>query len=227
MLRRLAVALLLFVPAQALAGEPASSPSTKYPAPRRGPAPRPAPASRPAADHSTPEKTWAGVCAALKTGDLESFRGGFYNRNEIAKMFMDAYSDATVTTFDLAGAIERLGKDGQQMRRNFATVYTDLVKTGENHKSETVGELIRWTREEKTDKGTSQEIIFFKQVKNQWLIDTVETYGLDTDAGREGAEKLIVSLPKITATLKQVAADIRSGKITTVDEVRKRLAAAR
>ena len=216
---RLLIMLLIAMPLTAANGAatPATAPAT-FPATQA--------ASRPAVDRSTPEKTWSAICTALKAGDLESFRAGFYNRNELSKMFMEAYSDATVTTFDLAGAIERLGKEGQQMRQNFASVYTDLLKTGEDHRAETVGEFIRWTREAKTDKGPSQEIIFFKQIKGQWLIDTVETYGLESDAGREGAEKLIGTLPKVTANLKQIANDIRSGKITTVEQMRKRLAHA-
>jgi hypothetical protein len=100
------------------------------------------------------------------------------------------------------------------------------VKTGDDHKSEVTGETARWIREDKTAKGTSQIVIYFKQVKGQWLIDTVQTYGLDSDAGRESAEKLLESLPKVTVALKQIAADIRSGKITTVEQMRKRLAAA-
>jgi hypothetical protein len=57
----------------------------------------------------------------------------------------------------------------------------------------------------------------------EWLIDTVETYELDTAAGRTAAEKLLETVPPMTQRLKDVAADIRSGKIKTVEEMRKRL----
>src|SRR3569832_2693323 len=55
--------------------------------------------SKPVVDRSTPAKTWAALCAAVKGGDLEGFRASCYNKNEISKLFMDAYSDTLISSF--------------------------------------------------------------------------------------------------------------------------------
>jgi hypothetical protein len=173
--------------------------------------------------HASPEKTWASICDALKEGDLERFRSGFYNGSEVARLFMETYSDVTVATFDLARATAALGEKGRHMGEKFESVYTELVQGGENRKAEVTGDRIKWVHAKKPEKGAPDDVIFFKKVKGEWLIDTVATYELDTDAGRQAAEKMIETVPPMTALLKSVAEEIRAGKIRTVEQMQQRL----
>jgi len=137
---------------------------------------------------------------------------------------------AAILALSLARATALLGDPGKQMGKKFEAVYTDLVKGGENRKAENDGgasDKIRWVHAAKPAKGEPDDVVYFKRVKGEWLIDTVETYELNTDSGRDAAEKLIDSVPKVTALLKQVSADIRAKKITTVEQMRQRLAAGK
>jgi hypothetical protein len=180
-------------------------------------------ATQPNPQHATPEKTWASICDALKEGDLDRFRAGFYNSSEVSRLFMETYSDVTVATFDLARATAMLGEKGKHMGARFESVYTELVQSGENRKAEVTGDRAKWVHTVKPPKGTPDDVIYFKKVKGEWLIDTVETYELDTDAGRQAAEKMLESVPPMTTLLKSVAADIRTGKIKTVEQMQQRL----
>jgi hypothetical protein len=175
------------------------------------------PATRP--DLSTPEKTWAAVCVALKAGDVAGFRGCFYNTNEISRVFMAAYSDMTVTTFQLAGATAKLGPDGRALSKKLEGVYDELVASGRGRTTTIAGETAQWSR---TTAGT-KEVMYFRQVNGRWLIDTEQSYSLDSAEGRKAAEDLVASAEKQLPVLKGIIADVAAGKITTLEEVRKRM----
>jgi len=192
-------------------------------------APRPELTTRPAAtkaavDRSAPDKTWAALCAAVKAGDLAAFRACCYNKNEISTLFMDAYSDTIVTSFQLAAAVAMLGPDGRTMSNNLEAAYTDLVKSGENRQARISGDAAQWVRTVAASNITAQETMFFKKVGGDWLLDTEQSYNLNSAEGRKAAEDFIASAGPTLKTLKAVHADIESKKITTMQQMRERMA---
>jgi hypothetical protein len=179
-----------------------------------------------AADYSSPDKTWATVCAALKNQDLDAFRACFHTSSELSRLFMAAYSDTTVTTFRLATAIELI-PGGKASSERLKGVYTDLVLSGLNRTTEITGSLqneAKWSRVVKTDKGEDRtEIMYFKQVNDKWLIDTERSYLLDTSEGRKAAEDFLDSSKKQLPLLKKIITDIQANRVRSLDELRRRL----
>src|SRR5262249_4818029 len=95
---------------------------------------RPTTGSRPATtraatqpDRSSPEKSWTAVLASLRANDLPAFRACFHNTNELSTLFLNAYSDFTLATFQLADAVALLGEEGKAMSDKLQSAYTDLV----------------------------------------------------------------------------------------------------
>lgn len=186
---------------------------------------RDVPASNPADDHSAPEKTWAAMCAAIKAGNLQAFRACCYNHNEISRSFMDAYSDTLVTAFQLATGTEKLGDEGKTLSKSLQSTYQEMQHAGENRRTEIDGDEASWIQTEKLQNVTTQKVIYFRKKDGQWLMDTNRSYALDTAEGRKAAEDFIASSAPQLKLLKSVVADMQSGKITTVDALRQRLAA--
>jgi len=180
--------------------------------------------SKPAVDRSTPDKTWAALCAAVKAGDLESFRAGCYNKNEIAKLFMDAYSDTLITTFQLATAAAKLGADGQALSKTLQSTYDDMVKSGQNRTTRISGDSAEWVQSIVSGKAVAEDKMFFKKVGNQWLLDTEQSYNLYAADGRKNAEAFIKESEGTLKQLKSVIADINAQKITTVAQIKARMA---
>jgi len=181
--------------------------------------------TRPAPDYSSPEKTWATVCAALKDEDLSAFRACFNNTNEMSRLFMASYSELTVTTFRLANVIDLI-PEGKSLSPRLQAVYTDLVNSGKDRKTEYVGlgdREAKWSRVVKTEKGPHEEVTYFKKVDGKWLIDTESSYALDTPDGRKAAEAFIESSKKQIPLLQKVIADIQANKIRSLEELRRRL----
>jgi len=181
--------------------------------------------TRPAPDYSSPEKTWATVCAALKAEDLAAFRAGFANSSELSRLFMSAYSELTVTTFRLATVID-LVPGGKPVGVKLQGVYTELVKSGEGRKTAYIGlgdREAKWSRTVQTEKGPHDEVMYFKKVDGKWLIDTENSYALDTSEGRKAAEDFIESSKKQIPLLKKVIDDIEANKIRSLEDLRKRL----
>jgi hypothetical protein len=178
-----------------------------------------------APDYSSPEKTWAAVCAALKAEDLAGFRAGFHASSETSRLFLAAYSDMTVTTFRLASAIE-LVPNGKASSERLKGVYADLVKAGENRKTEITGlgqDEAKWSRTVKTATGERTEIMYFKKINNRWLIDVESSYALDTAEGRKAAEDFIDNAKKQLPRLKKVIEDIQANRVKSLDDLRQRL----
>lgn len=179
------------------------------------------------ADYSSPEKTWATVCAALKAEDLAGFRAGFHTSGELSRLFLTAYSDLTVTTFRLASAIE-LVPNGRASSERLKGVYTDLVRSGEGRKTEITGlgqDEAKWSRTVKNEKGEERvEVMYFKKRNGRWLIDVEASYALDTPEGRKSAEAFIESAKQQLPRLKKVIEEIQANRIKSLDELRKRLA---
>ncbi len=182
------------------------------------------PATQPAPDHSAPEKTWDSMCAAIKAGDLTAFRAGCFNRNEMATVFMDAYSDSVITTFQLAAAVAKLGEDGKQLSLKLESTYNDLKKVGDHRKLQIDGDKALWIDIQPGDTA-ADKIMFFRKVEGEWLLDTERSYALDTADGRKAAEAFMAtSIPQLKL-LKGVIVDIDAQKITTLEQMRDRLAA--
>jgi hypothetical protein len=200
-MRSLRPSLLLLVPLLAAAAEP------------------------PAPDYSSPEKTWAAVCAALKAEDLPAFRACFYSSSEMSRLFMASYADLTVTTFRLANAIE-LVPNGKAASEKLKAVYSDLVRSGENRKTEITGlaqDQARWSRTIKTDSGDRTEVMYFKKIDGKWLIDTESSYALDSAAGRKAAENFLENAKVQLPRLKKVIEDIQANRIKSLEELSRRL----
>jgi hypothetical protein len=211
-MRYLPHTLFLLLTATTLAASPTTLPATL---------PSTQPAKTP--DRSSPEKTWAALCAALKAGDLEAFRANFHSKTEQARVFVETFSDLSITTFALSKDVALLGDQGKELAKTFEKTHTDLVKNGENRTAEIKGDIAKWSRPKKA--GQPDDAMQFKLINGEWLLDTVNSYALETDEGRESAQQLIDSAPKITAAIKAIGQDIRNKKITTIDQMRKRLAA--
>ena len=201
-----------------LTSQPATAPAASRPATTTRAA------AKPAVDRSAPDKTWSALCASVKAGDLAAFRACCYNKNEISTLFMDAYSDTIVTSFQLAAAVAKLGAEGQTLSKNLESSYTDLVKSGENRTAQITGDSARWIRTVAASNVTAQETMIFKKVGNDWLLDTEQSYNLTSADGRKAAEDFIASAAPTLQTLKAVIADIQSRKITTVQQMRDRMA---
>jgi hypothetical protein len=184
------------------------------------------PATKPAVDRSAPDKTWAALCAAVKAGDLAAFRACCYNKNEISTLFMDAFSDTLVTTFQLAAAMAPLGADGQAMAKDLQSTYDDLVKTGQNRKAVINGDSAKWVQTVASEKLVAEQVMYFKKVGKEWLLDTEMSYNLNAADGRKAAEDFIAGSAPTLKALKSVIADIKAKRITTVAQVRARLSTA-
>jgi len=187
------------------------------------PASQPAAEAQGAADHSSPEKTWATLCAAVNRGDVNAFRACFSNRNEISTLFLEAFSDLTVTTFQLANATADLGEEGKAISARLATTYTDVVKNGEGRKTEISGEEASWTKTVHTATGDGENSIYFRHVHGEWLIDTAESYNLNSAAGRKAAEDMMEATGPQVKKFKEIIEAIKTKKITTVDQMRAKL----
>jgi hypothetical protein len=177
------------------------------------------------ADYSSPEKTWSTVCAALKNENLTAFRAGFHASSEISRLFLAAYSDMTVTTFRLANAIE-LVPGGKASSERLKGVYTDLVRSGENRRTEITGlaqDEAKWSRTVKTDHGDRVEVMYFKKINGNWLIDTEASYTLDTADGRKAAEDFLANAKKELPRLKKIIEDIQANRVKSLEELRRRL----
>jgi hypothetical protein len=182
--------------------------------------------TRPAPDFSTPEKTWASVCEAVRGEDLAGFRSCFHNATEISKLFMDAYSDTTVTTFSLAHATARLGEQGKQLGQRLESVYTDLVESGKGRVTKIDRENATWSRTVTDARGGKHvEVMYFRKVEGKWLIDTEQSYGLGGAEGRKSAEDFIAQSKQQLPALKGIVGDVREGTIQSVAELRTRMAA--
>ena len=175
-------------------------------------------------DRSAPDKTWAALCAAVKAGDLAAFRACCYNKNEVSTLFMEAYSDTVVTTFQLAGVVGKLGAEGQTLGKNLESTYMDIVKSGENRQAVITGDSARWIRTVAASNVTAQETMYFKKVGGDWLLDTDQSYNLNSADGRKAAEDFIASASPTLKALKAVIVDIEAKKITTVQQMRERMA---
>jgi hypothetical protein len=219
--RRATMPLLaaIIVAQSTLAQTPPTPPRPALPA-----APASRAATTPAVDRSAPDKTWSALCASVKAGDLPAFRACCYNKNEVSSLFMDAYSDTIVTSFQLAAAVAQLGAEGQTLSKTLESNYTDLVKSGENRVAQITGDSARWSRTVASGNVTAQEAMFFKKVGPDWLLDTEQSYNLASAEGRKTAEDFIASAGPTLKALKTVIADIQSKKITTVQQMRDRLA---
>jgi hypothetical protein len=180
--------------------------------------------AKPAIDRTSPEKTWAELCLAAKAGNLTAFRACCYNKNEISKLFMDAYSDTVVTTFQLGAAVAPLGAEGQAMARDLQSAYDELVATALNRKVITDGDTARWVRTATSQKLVAEQVMYFKKVGNEWLLDTENSYDLASATGRKDAEDFIKSSEPTLKALKTIIADIKTKKITSVAQIRARLA---
>jgi hypothetical protein len=181
--------------------------------------------TRPAPDYSSPDKTWATVCAALKAEDLTAFRACFSNSNELSRLFMASYSELTVTTFRLANVIDLI-PGGKDLAPKLQAVYTDLVDSGKDRKTEYVGmgdREAKWSRTVQTPKGPREEVTYFKKVDDKWLIDTESSYALESPEGRKAAEDFIESSKKQIPMLQKVIDDIQANKIRSLEELRRRL----
>jgi len=66
-------------------------------------------------------------------------------------------------------------------------------------------------------------VIYFRKVKGKWLIDTEESYSLDTAEGKKAGESFVTTSTKTVTLFKKVIADIQAGKITSLDELKARL----
>jgi hypothetical protein len=181
-------------------------------------------ATKPAIDRSSPEKTWTALCNSVKAGDVGAFRACYYNKNEVCTLFMNAYSDLVVTSFQLATAMAPMGADGQAMANDLQSAYTDMVKTGQNRKTTITGDTAKWTRTHGNERLSAEEFMLFKKVGTDWLVDTEQSLNLDTAEGRKSAEDFVTSSAPTLKALKSVLADIRAKKITTVAQVKARLA---
>ena len=181
-------------------------------------------ATKPAVDRSAPDKTWAALCAAVKAGDLAGFRACCYNKNEVSRLFLEAYSDSVVTTFQLAHAAANLGAEGGALSRNLEASYTDLVKSGENRTALLAGDSIKWVKTVTTKEVVAEEAMYFRKVGQEWLLDIEQTYSLNTAEGRKTAEDFVASAGPTLKTLKGVIADIQAKRITTVQQMRARMA---
>jgi hypothetical protein len=178
----------------------------------------------PVVDRSSPDKTWAALCAAVKAGDLKAFRACCYNKNEVSTLFMNAYSDSVVTTFQLAHAAANLGTEGVALSKNLESSYTDLVKSGQDRKALLAGDSIKWVKTVTTKEVVAEEAMYFKKTGPEWLLDTEQTYNLNTAEGRKVAEDFVTSSGPTLKTLKAVIDDIQAKKITTVQQMRTRMA---
>jgi hypothetical protein len=183
------------------------------------------PATKPAADHSAPDKTWAAMCAAVRAGDRQAFRDCCYNHNEISSLFIDAYCDTIVTTYQLAQATAGLGDEGKKLSADFQTTYNDLVKIGENRKVDADEETAVWIPADPAVKVVGQRVLYFKRVNGEWLLDTNRSYSLDSADGRKVAEGFLASTGPQLKLLKAIVAELQAGKITSVQQLRERLSA--
>ena len=182
--------------------------------------------TRPAPDYSSPEKTWNTVCTALKAEDLTAFRACFANSSEMSRVFMSSYSELTVTTFRLANVMD-LVPGGKPLSVKLHAVYTDLVNSGKDRKTQFIGlggRQAKWSRTVPAEKGPHEESMYFKKVDDKWLIDTENSYALDTPEGRKAAEEFIESAKKQIPLLHKVIDDIQANKIRSLEELRRRLA---
>ena len=129
---------------------------------------------------------------AVKSGDLLAFRACCYNKNEVSRVFMDAYSDTVVTSFQLAAAVAQLGDEGKAISKSLESTYTDLLKSGQNRTLVIKAGNATWTQTVATAKGASAEqVLYFKEVGTDWLLDTEMSYNLNTAEGRKSAEAFI------------------------------------
>jgi len=180
--------------------------------------------SKAAVDRSTPAKTWAALCAAVKAGDLAGFRASCYNKNEISKLFMDAYSDTLISSFQLATAVAKLGAEGQTLSKSLqSSAYDDLVKSGQNRTTKIDGDSAQWIQSVTSTQISAQQTMYFKKVGNDWLLDTEKSYGLDTSDSRKGAEEFIKDSDATLKQLHGVITDIDAKKITTVQQMKDRM----
>jgi hypothetical protein len=181
-------------------------------------------AAKPAIDRSSPEKTWTELCLAAKAGNLTAFRACCYNKNEISKLFMDAYSDTVVTTFQLGAAVAALGAEGEALKKDLQSACDELDATAKSRKLVTDGDTAKWVRTASSQKLVAEQVMYFKKVGSEWLLDTENSYDLASATGRKDAEDFIKSSEPTLKALKTIITDIKTKKITTVAQIRARLA---
>lgn len=181
-----------------------------------------------AVDRSAPDQTWAALCAAAKAGDLAGFRACCHSDGELAKLFMEAYSDSVVTSFQLANAVAQLGEEGKDMNKSLESTYAELVATGQNRKTIVKGDTAQWVQTVAAGRGAgggavAERSMYFRLVGKEWLLDTDQSYALNTSDGRKDAEAFIKDAGPAMKLLKGVVADIKAKKITTVQQMRERM----
>jgi hypothetical protein len=170
-------------------------------------------------DYSTPQTTFHSLIAAIRANDAAAFEDCFIADTAFSKRFIHVFALITTTTGRLQLAIRTHMPDDAKTLS--ASNIADQVEKPFANATAEIENDHAWL---KTPTQTRDTALQFRKIGDDWKIDVIKSYKLETDAGKEGAEKLMLSGPKMIATFTPIIADINSGKIKTLAEMRAILA---